>query len=153
MTTQTKVWDRDAVHQLLEQNHAALARAVLTIYARQTADEKNSRATTDANGRGFSGHDAAFPSDIAQKLPRYEHRMMPAQRARALPKMKRYWRQLLEEIEAKGGQVSYGVAKCGAISLNRSKEIAETVDVEVAAAIAAVRSRPTRGELARDFGA
>lgn len=114
-----KIWDREAVHQLLETNATALARAVLTIYARQTATEQGAGETVESNGRGFSGYDAPFLSDIAVKLPRYDNRMTAGQRARVLPLMKRYWRQILEEIEAKGGQVSYGAATRAAKSLNR----------------------------------
>lgn len=135
-----KVWDRDAVHQLLETNAAALARAVLAIYARQTAAEKAVGETVEHNGRGFSGHDAEFLSDIAVKLPRYDNRMTPAQRAKVLPKMKRYWRQLLEEIEVKGGKVNYRLAKRDAVSLNRDGQASEPA------------ARPvTRGAVARQF--
>lgn len=144
---QTKVWDKDAVQQLLERNAAALARAVLTIYERQTAGEKNAKTTSESNGRGFSGHDAAFLSSIAERLPRYDNRLTAAQRARVLPKMKRYWRQLLEEIEAKGGQVHYGVAKRAAISLNRPDKTGGAA-MTVAEAVAQI-THQRAGDIAR----
>lgn len=47
-------------------------------------------------------------SDVARRLPQYDFRMTVRQKAKIRPKMMKYWRQLLEEIEAKGGQVRYG---------------------------------------------
>lgn len=147
--TQAKVWNREAVHQLLETNAVALSRAILTIYARQTAAEKASGSTVEHNGRGFSGRDAAFLSDIAQKLPRYENRLTPRQRAKVLPLMKRYWRQLLEEIEAKGGEVSYArAARREAVSRNRDEAAPEIGSI--AAALAPVRAAG-RGTIARSL--
>lgn len=109
--TAEKVWDKAAIQALLDRNDDAVAKAVLTIFARQTAAEQASRQTIEHNGVGFSGTDAEFLSDIAKKLPLYNNRMTPRQIAKVRPKMKKYWRQLLQEVETKGGKVCYKVAK------------------------------------------
>lgn len=44
------------------------ARAVLAIYARQTADEQQTDETRHENGVGFNGRDAEFLSSIAKQL-------------------------------------------------------------------------------------
>lgn len=111
--TSQRVWDRDAVVHLIETNDVALARALDSLYQRQTAEEQKALATKEHNGRGFNGRDAHFLSDIARKLPRYDGRMTPAQKRAVRKAIPKYWRQLLEEIEAKGGQVFYGVAPIG----------------------------------------
>jgi hypothetical protein len=59
------------------------------------------------NGRGFNSRDAEFLSDIAQKRPRYNDNVTDRQLARIRPMLRKYWRQLLEEIEERGGQVDY----------------------------------------------
>lgn len=111
MTAESKVWDKAAVQTLLVTNDRALGKALWAIFQRQTATEKASRQTIEHNGRGFTGMDAEFLSDIARRLPHYDYRMTVRQIAKVRPKMLKYWRQLLEEIEAKGGQVNYRTKK------------------------------------------
>lgn len=102
-----KTWDRETVIQLLETNDLALAKAVSVIYRAQTADEQSALQTKERNGVGFNGTDAPFLSSIAQKLPRYDNRMTQRQIAKVRPMMKKYWAQLLKEIERRGGAVCY----------------------------------------------
>lgn len=106
MSEIAKVWDKDAVQHLIATNDKALARALWVIFQRQTAAEQSSLQTIVRNGRGFTGVDAEFLSDVARKLPRYSFNMTGPQIRRVRPLMRKYWRQLLEEIEAKGGPVS-----------------------------------------------
>lgn len=105
MSTGSKVWDKDAVQQLIAVNDQALAKALWNIFQRQTAAEQSALQTIEHNGRGFTGTDAEFLSDVARRLPRYDFRMTPRQIAKVRPKMSKYWKQLLEVIEEKGGQV------------------------------------------------
>lgn len=106
-----KVWNKASIVELLMQSDAAVVRALKTIYARQTATEQACLSTVEHNGRGFTGVDAQVLSDIAQRLPRYNDRMTPRQMNLVRNKIKKYWRQLLEEVELKGGKVSYKESK------------------------------------------
>lgn len=148
---QDQVWNKQAVHDLLDRSAAAVAKAVLTIYARQTAAEQAIGSTVEHNGRGFSGHDAEFLSSIATRLPQYDNRMTERQLAKVRPLMKRYWKQLLEAIEEKGGQVDLKAPKASkpaAISLNQDDSVEQAIS-EIAAIH--VARRPSRGVLARQF--
>lgn len=87
---------KESIVALLETNDLALARAILALNERQTADERASEHTRVVNGRGFNKHDAPFLTSIAKALPRWNSHMTPRQIARARPMVKKYWRQLLE---------------------------------------------------------
>jgi len=102
-----KVWTKDDVLALLDTNKAAVVKALEALYARQTADERATLTTRVHNGRGFNSKDATFLSDVARKLPLYNRNITDRQLARVRPMLRKYWRQLLEEIEEKGGQVDY----------------------------------------------
>lgn len=106
-----KVWDKDAVQHLIATNDNALAKALWNIYQRQTASERSAQTTLEHNGRGFNSNDAEFLSSVASALPRWNFHMTPRQIAKVRPMMKKYWRQLLEEIELKGGAVCTKRAK------------------------------------------
>ena len=87
---------KEYVLQLIDQNDLALAKAILAIAARQTADEHAGERTHVANGRGFNQIDAPFLTSIAKALPKWNNHMTPKQIARARPMMRKYWRQLIE---------------------------------------------------------
>jgi hypothetical protein len=110
-SVETKVWRQADILDLLERNDAAVVRGLKLIYARQTAGEQASLSTREHNGRGFTALDAPFLSDIARKLPRYNDHMTPRQMFKVRLKLKKYWKQLLEEIETKGGSVCYTPAR------------------------------------------
>src|SRR5437764_9937822 len=63
-----KVWDRESLIALLNTNNYAVERALLTIYARQTADEQETETTSHNNGVGFSGFDAEIFSSFAVQV-------------------------------------------------------------------------------------
>ena len=63
-------YTKDAIRSLLERSDAAVEKGLLTLYARQTADEQAAGATTHHNGMGFSGFDAEFLSSLAQQIER-----------------------------------------------------------------------------------
>lgn len=89
------MWNKQKIHELLDKSDVAVTRALLAIYASQTASEQASRTTKEPNGVGFSAFDADFCSDIAQKVQR-GWKLSPKQMAIIRNKMKRYHRQLLE---------------------------------------------------------
>jgi hypothetical protein len=99
-----KVWNKEAIVELLMTNDRAVVRAIKVLYARQTADEQRAEQTKHVNGVGFNGPDAAFLSSIAKALPRYNDRMTPKQIAKARKMLPKYHRQLLEEIQSRQSQ-------------------------------------------------
>jgi hypothetical protein len=111
MDTQVKVWRKDDVLELLARTDAtgkkAVVNAIKGLYARQTEDERSDKTTRVSNGRGFNAKDARFLSDIAQKLPRYRDNMTDRQLYVARKMLRKYWRQLLEIIQEKGGVVEF----------------------------------------------
>jgi hypothetical protein len=119
-----KVWNRASIVALLDANAAAVSKGLWKLYQRQTSTEQAIDGTVERNGRGFTSHDAPFLSDIAKRLPRYDYRLTARQLAHVRPKLRKYWRQFLEEIEAAGGQVDFGKAP--------KREIANEPDPEAA---------------------
>jgi len=74
-------------------------RALLSIYAYQTADEQSMRTTNRWNGVGFSGCDADILSSFAEQLQRrgtLSHKQM----AIVFKKMKKYSRQIIQISDA-----------------------------------------------------
>lgn len=108
--TGSQVWDKEAIHRLLATSKQAVARALVVVYNNQTDRERADQQTHDSNGVGFSGVDAEILSSFAQFY--LEHKFLtPRQVAIARNKVKKYWRQLLQEVERKGMAVSYKVSK------------------------------------------
>jgi len=98
-----KVWDKQAVIELLERNNVAVVRAILALYERQTEDEKAAKETKQHNGRGFNSIDANFLSDIAVKLPKYDYKMTERQLKTARKMLRKYAGQLVQIIQEKAG--------------------------------------------------
>ena len=101
-----EVWDKEAVNRLLSDNDKAVARAVLTVYRNQTESERATKCTKENNGVGFTSVDAEILTNIA-KFYQQTGFLTPRQLDIARNKMKKYWRQLLAEIERNGRPVSY----------------------------------------------
>lgn len=95
------MWTKERMHALLDKSDKAVMRALLALYARQTQDEKAMGYTSHANGAGFNKRDAEWLSDIARKVPIYG-RLTPRQTAAVRPRMKFYWRQLVDIANANG---------------------------------------------------
>jgi hypothetical protein len=121
--TAVVVWTYSRLIALLESNRAALERAILTLNARQTADERATLVSRHENGRGWNQRDASFGGSLAEWIergvaPRSEGGfgkapgtcLTPTQREGALRLVQKYWKQLLEEIAQKGGEVDYKAA-------------------------------------------
>ena len=133
MTNEVRIWRKDDVLELLTRRDAtgkkAVVNAIKGLYARQTESEKADKTTRCSNGRGFNAKDARFLSSIAQALPRYHDNMTDRQLYVARKMLRKYWRQLLEIIEEKGGKVEYPkVSK--AVQDSLIGEIADSVSDE-----------------------
>lgn len=140
-----KIWDRTAVVELLNRSDKAVAKALWTIYQRQTSTEQNSKKTIERNNRGFNSHEARFLSDVANRLPRYDFNLTRRQLSKVRPMILKYWRQLLEEIEAKGGIVDYAKSPKDdfANSFNDEPAISQHTDI-AASPISEVVAPPDR---------
>lgn len=129
-TAEAKVWDRDEVLALLERSNEATGRALYGLFERQTADERATNSTKVHNGRGFNGRDAEFLSSIAKKLPDYEYKLTERQLPHVRRKLRKYTRQLLEIIEAKGGKVSFKTTKKHTAASVANNDVAVVAVVE-----------------------
>ena len=109
MTT-PQVWDKEALCCLLAASNKAVVRAVLVVYRNQTEYERVCQATQENNGVGFSGVDAEILSSYAEFYLKTGF-LTPKQVAIARNKIKKYWRQILGEIEKRGLTVSYKVSR------------------------------------------
>lgn len=95
-----KVWTKAEIVELLETNDKAVARGLIQIYRRQTADEQASHTTRVTNGRGFSAFDAEILTDIAKKSLNYGGTLTRGQTEYVRKKIKKYAGQLLEIANA-----------------------------------------------------
>ena len=100
-----KIWTKGDVQNLIMTNDKAVVKAIKCLYARQTEGEKQAGVAVVHNGRGFNSKDAAFFTSIAKALPRYNDNMTYRQLATSRKMLPKYWRQLLEVIVERGGQV------------------------------------------------
>jgi hypothetical protein len=89
------MWTEQQIVNLLNTNDRAVERAVLAIYERQTADEKQTRQTKHDNTVGFRQNHAPKMSQFARYLKAGGH-LYPAQLELARKWMKMYRRQLCE---------------------------------------------------------
>ena len=90
------MWTPEGIKGLLEKSDQAVERALIVIYERQTADEKDHECAHWANGRGFSAHDAEFGCSMAKGCLKYGH-LTPKQLPWARKMMLHYVGQLVEE--------------------------------------------------------
>ena len=102
-------WTRAAMLDLLDRSNVAVERALLVLYARQTADEQEAQATTEHNNQGFGSVDAELLSSYAQQVERWQFRAPEGQRLTdrqmqfARPKVKKYVGQLVDVANARLG--------------------------------------------------
>lgn len=90
----TKVWTKEAIIDLLATSDEAVIRALKSIVNRKLVHEPIDWVLVD----------------IHSKLPRYNDHMTPRQYQLVRNRLKNYWKELLEEIELKGGQVCYSAS-------------------------------------------
>lgn len=65
-----KTWTPDEIKTMIATNDKAVARALLALLDRQTADEQASQTTSHSNGQGFTGADAEILTSFAQQVQR-----------------------------------------------------------------------------------
>lgn len=99
----TREWLRD---KIAEQPEKVIARALIAIYARQTADEQRAGVTKFNNGVGFSGADAELGTKCAKaalagKLLPWMVKVWSDVTRTGFPKICKYARQLNEIAETK----------------------------------------------------
>lgn len=97
--TKGKTWTKDEIAQLLQTNDKALERAILKIFARQTASEQAIDTTTHTNGKGFTSADARLLSSFAKWIQTSHKaegsRLSDKQKVWARKKMAKYAGQML----------------------------------------------------------
>lgn len=89
-----KTWTKDEILALLAERDAAVARALVALYERQTADEQSALITTHHNKMGFNGLDARFGSELARKVLK-GWTLSPKQLAAARKMLRKYAGQLV----------------------------------------------------------
>ena len=70
ITIKNRVWTKDSVKTLLQNNNKAVIRALKLLYSFQTVDERWSESAIEANGKGFNSFDSELLSNFAEKLLR-----------------------------------------------------------------------------------
>lgn len=98
------IWNKEKIQSLLDRNDEAVYRAMLRIYNRQTTTEQVYQATTDWNSVGFSGTDGKIMSSFSEYYKKFG-KLSNKQIIIARKKMKKYWKQLLDEIRNDNSQV------------------------------------------------
>lgn len=90
----------------LEKNRVWQNKALLLLYSYQTKDEQLYEMTEDANGRGFSYHDAEILSSFAVQLQTRGH-LSEKQYALLSKKLPRYWKQIAKISDQEKLQAIY----------------------------------------------
>lgn len=91
------------IRHKLETDDAWLYRGLLAIYAGQTASEQLDKVTAERNNIGFNGTDAAFLSDLAERVKKYGSLRTEKQVAACRRAMLKYAGQF-ERIAKAGGR-------------------------------------------------
>lgn len=144
-----RIWNKDVIQSTLTaDNPQFVARALMAIYARQTTDEQQTRDTKHVNARGFNSRDAGWLSKIAEKWKRYERWYDDAQCDRVGRALRKYHRQLLEEIANKPGAVVLDARHASEIEMDRLVQDAERQEDIRVAEQRVRRDHPMRGAFA-----
>lgn len=100
-------WNKDSIGKLLASHDGAVARALVVLNKRQTADEQIAENTRHLNARGFRPCHARMGTNMAKFYERNGY-LTPKQIAywrktdrAGNMRIGIYWRQLLEEIASK----------------------------------------------------
>jgi hypothetical protein len=88
------------LQDLLGRSDEACKRALLVVFANQTATEQQCEGTFEDNGIGFTGVDGHILSSFAKQLNRFG-KLSEKQMVILRKKMPRYWRQLWREAQRK----------------------------------------------------
>lgn len=63
---ESKIWTKEEIINLLENNRTMVIRSLMQLYNLQTADEKGSLHTNESNGVGFNQFDSRILTSIAE---------------------------------------------------------------------------------------
>ena len=91
---------RDQILSSLATNERAVAKALVLLYRRQTADEQEAQTTCHVNGRGFNAADASLLTLYAERVLRGE-RLSFERLHEARNRLRKYVGQLEDEAIAK----------------------------------------------------
>lgn len=105
VTEQVKVWTKTDIQTMLATRDKAVTNALLLIYSKQTDAEQATEATVEHNGVGFTGVDGEFLTSCAKFYKRAGF-LTDKQMAIARNKMKKYWKQILLDMQSRGYEVS-----------------------------------------------
>jgi hypothetical protein len=94
-------WDKDKIKDLLKRNDRAVERAILAIWNRQTADEKEQKITKHKNDVGFTTYEATYGDYLARWI-KAGKRVTGFHLIKARGMALRYSRQLLEIANSQG---------------------------------------------------
>lgn len=93
-----KVWDKEAINNLLRRNDKAVERAILLLYSFQTYAEKHYGHTETNNGVGFNRYDSNILSSFAEQLNK-GNSLSPKQLIIARIKLQKYTGQILNYMQ------------------------------------------------------
>ena len=101
MSTKMKVWTAEEIKELINTNNAFVARSLVKLFERQTADEQNSEMTKYQNKMGFSAFDADILSSMAKQFQRYG-KLTEKQTVVARRRLQKYTKQLTRIANGEG---------------------------------------------------
>jgi len=90
-----KIWNKEDIIKILNDDEIALKKAIIALYARQTIDEKLERKAVEENNKGYSKLDTKFFSILAEKIY-LKKEFSEAELAIAKNKIKKYASQLAD---------------------------------------------------------
>jgi hypothetical protein len=110
---------RESIVALLEHNDLAVARAVVALTQRQTADEQVSSETRHHNGRGWRPCHARMGTSMAEGVARY---------GRLTPKQVAYWRQRM-----RCGNMRIGIYANQLVEVAKEKQKKRQLELDIRA--------------------
>jgi hypothetical protein len=130
----TQTLTKDSIAQLLSTNDKAIARALLVLNERQTADEQVNQSTRVQNGRGFTPADAFMGTSMANFYAKF-NRLSEKQLAywkkpntKGVPRIAKYAGQLLEAAQMKKAPVQKQVSEDIGNLLEEKMVLAEHIE-------------------------
>jgi hypothetical protein len=94
-------YTKEFIQHQLSTNPKWIERGLVVLYNRQTTDEKMSGETRVLNGMGFSGSDSRYLTYCTKWVLQGRH-LSGEHLQKCGTKLKKYWKQIMEEIEMKG---------------------------------------------------
>lgn len=95
-------YTKEFIQHQLSTNPKWVERGLVVLFNRQTEDEQSSHETKWENGMGFNGSDSRYLTYCAKWVLQGRH-LNEKHLQKCGGKLKKYWKQILEEIEMKQG--------------------------------------------------